>query len=43
MGYGLFSLWAKPPQMCNASQLDALAIRPDYTKEDCVAEAETVN
>ena len=29
--------------MRGASQLNALAIRPDYTKEDCVAEAETVN
>ena len=29
--------------MPGASQLNALAIRPDYTKEDCVAQAETVN
>ena len=29
--------------MRGASQLNALAVQPDYTKEDCVAEAETVN
>ena len=29
--------------MRGASQLNALAMLPDYTKEDCVAEAETVN
>ena len=37
-----YVLWAEFPQICNANQLNALAIRPDYTKEDCVAEAETV-